>query len=58
MQNRETAEIFNTTPTGNMRATNYRFIPLIRMACTCIGNGDYDVDEMIKEVKNGYQSQI
>jgi len=54
MQNRETAKTFNTPPTGNMRATNYRFIPLIRMACTCIGNGDWDVGEMIKEVKNGY----
>lgn len=54
MQNRETSNIFNKPPTGNMRATNYRFMPLIRMACTCIGNGDWKVDEMIKEVKNGY----
>jgi len=54
MQNRETAKIFDTPSTGNMRATNYRFMPLIRMACTCIGNGDWDVNEMIKEVKNGY----
>ena len=54
MQNRETGKIFNKEPTGNMRATNYRFMPLIRMACTCIGNGDWHVDEMIKEVKNGY----
>ena len=54
MQNRETAKIFNTPSTGNMRATNYRFMPLIRMACTCIGNGDRDIGEMIKEVKNGY----
>ena len=54
MQNRETSEIFNTTPTGNMRATNYRYMPLIRMACTCIGNGDQNVDEIIKDVKNGY----
>ena len=54
MQNRETAKIFNTQPTGNMRATNYRFMPLIRMACTCIGNGDWKVAEMIKEVKSGY----
>ena len=54
MQNRETAKIFNVPPSGNMRATNYRFVPLIRMACTCIGNGDWDVQEMIKEVKNGY----
>ncbi len=54
MQNRETGKIFNEEPTGNMRATNFRFMPLIRMACTCIGKGDWDVDEMIKEVKNGY----
>ncbi|MCZ6584269.1 MAG: TldD/PmbA family protein, partial [Thaumarchaeota archaeon] len=54
MQNRETAQIFNTPSTGNMRAASYRFMPLIRMACTCIGNGDWNVDEMIKEVKNGY----
>jgi len=54
MQNRETAKIFNTPATGNMRATNYRFIPLIRMACTCIGNGDWSVNEMIKGGKNGY----
>ena len=54
MQNRETSQVFNSAPTGNMRATNYRFMPLIRMACTCIGNGDWDVDEIIKEVKHGY----
>ena len=54
MQSRETAQIFNSAPTGNMRASNYRFMPLIRMACTCIGNGDRDVEEMIKEVKCGY----
>jgi TldD protein len=54
MQNRETSEIFNTMPTGNMRATDYRFMPLIRMACTCIGNGDQSVNEIIKDVKNGY----
>ncbi|AFS83039.1 TldD/PmbA family protein [Candidatus Nitrosopumilus sediminis] len=54
MQNRETSKIFNSIPTGNMRATNYRFMPLIRMACTCIGNGDWEVNEMIKGVKHGY----
>ncbi len=54
MQNRETSQIFKSVPTGNMRATNYRFMPLIRMACTCIGNGDWDVNEMVKGVKHGY----
>lgn len=54
LQNRETAEIFNENPTANMRASSYRFMPLIRMACTCIGKGEWDPDEMIKGVKNGY----
>jgi len=54
LQNRETSEIYGKSPTGNMRATNYRFVPLIRMACTCIGSGDWKQEEMIKEVKNGY----
>ena len=54
MQNRETAEIFDSNPTANMRATSYKFMPLIRMACTCIGPGDFNPDEMIKDVKNGY----
>ncbi len=52
-QNRETASHFNTNPTANMRATSYKFLPLIRMACTCISPGDWDKDEMIKETKNG-----
>jgi TldD protein len=54
MQNRETAINLDSVPTGNMRATNYRFMPLIRMACTCIGNGDRNVNEIIKDVKHGY----
>ena len=54
MQNRETAIDFDSAPTGNMRATNYRFMPLIRMACTCISNGDMNVNEIIKDVKHGY----
>ena len=54
MQNRETSMIFGSQPTGNMRATNYRFMPLIRMACTCIEAGDWQPEEMIKDVKNGY----
>jgi len=54
MQSRETAKIFDEKPSGNMRATSYRFMPLIRMACTCIGKGDWNKDEMISEVKNGF----
>jgi TldD protein len=54
LQNRETAEEFDTKPTANMRATSYKFMPLIRMACTCIDKGDWDPQEMIKDVKEGF----
>ena len=54
LQNTETSEIFNTAPNANMRATSYKFMPLIRMACTCIDKGDWKPDEIIKDVKSGY----
>ena len=54
MQSRETAEIFHSSPTANMRATSYQFMPLIRMACTCIDKGDWKPEEIISEVKNGF----
>ena len=54
LQNRETAEIFDDKPSANMRATSYKFMPLIRMACTCIDKGDWEPQEMIKEVKQGF----
>lgn len=54
LQNRETAVEYDVEPTANMRATSFRFIPLVRMACTCIEPGDWSTEEMIKETKNGY----
>ncbi len=54
MQNRETALEYETEPTANMRATSYRFMPLIRMACTCIEPGDWNPEEIISGVKSGY----
>ncbi len=54
LQSRETAEIFKTKPTSNMRASGYRFMPLLRMACTCIDEGNWNPQEMIKDVKNGF----
>lgn len=54
MQSRETAALFDAPPNSSMRATGYSFMPLIRMACTCIEPGDWNPDEMIKDVRNGY----
>jgi len=54
MHSRETASIFGVEPNASMRATSYSFMPLIRMACTCIEKGDWDPQEMIKDVRHGY----
>lgn len=54
MQSRETAMLFDAVPNSSMRATGYSSMPLIRMACTCIEPGNWNSDEMIKDVKNGY----
>ncbi len=54
MQSRETASLFDTEPNSSMRATGYSFMPLVRMACTCISPGNWDPAEMIKDVKNGF----
>ncbi|RDJ32681.1 MAG: TldD/PmbA family protein [Crenarchaeota archaeon] len=54
LQNNETSKIFEVESNANMRATSYKFMPLIRMACTCIDKGDWNPDEIIKDVKSGY----
>lgn len=58
LQSRETAahRFYDkaTKPTANMRAASYEFVPLIRMACTCIKPGSYSTDEMIGSIKDGY----
>lgn len=54
MHSRETAVKFNREPNSGMRATGYEFMPLIRMACTYINAGDWNYNEMIKEIKDGY----
>ncbi len=54
MHSRETASIFGVESNSSMRAASYSFMPLIRMSCTCIERGDWEPDEMIKDVKHGY----
>jgi TldD protein len=54
LHNRETAAEFEVEPTGNARAFEYSDEPLIRMRNTYIEPGDYELDEMIKDVDYGY----
>lgn len=54
MQNRETAHKFNTEPTGNARAEDFRVEPIIRMRNTFMDPRDHTFEELIEEVKFGY----
>jgi len=54
MHNRETAAKMDMKPTGNARAQDFRFPPLIRMRNTCFEKGDYGFEELLEDVKFGY----
>ncbi|MBT8171514.1 TldD/PmbA family protein [Candidatus Bathyarchaeota archaeon] len=54
MQNRETAKKLNMEPTGNARAENFRFEPIIRMRNTYLKPGNYSFEELIEDVDFGY----
>jgi TldD protein len=54
MHSRETAQKFNTNPTGNMRAEDFRVEPIIRMRNTLMEPKDYSFEELIEDVKFGY----
>ncbi len=54
MHNRETAQKFNTEPTGNARAEDFRVEPIIRMRCTYMAPRDRTFEELFEGVKFGY----
>ncbi len=54
MHNRETAQKFNTVPTGNARAEDFRVEPIIRMRNTFMSPKDHSFEELIEDVKVGY----
>jgi len=53
LHSRETAKAFGVEPNGAMRASSYLFAPLIRMTNTYIEPGDWKLDEMLEDVKEG-----
>lgn len=53
LHSRETAAKLGEQPTGNARAIDYRFPPIVRMRNTCIAPGDASFEDMIKDVKLG-----
>lgn len=54
MHNRETAQKFNTQPTGNARAEDFRVEPLIRMRNTYFAPRDYSFEELLEGIREGY----
>jgi TldD protein len=54
MHSRETAQKLGAKPTGNMRAEDFRFEPIIRMRNTFMQPRDYSFEELIEDVKFGY----
>ncbi len=50
---RKSASLLNTTPQGNGRRESYAHVVQPRMSNTYFEPGDYDIEEMISEIKEG-----
>lgn len=53
LHSRETAAKMGEEPTGNARATGYRYQPIVRMTNTAIEQGETPFEEMIKDIELG-----
>ncbi len=53
LHSRETAAKMNEPPTGNARAIDYHYPPIVRMTNTLIEPGSVSFDDMIGEIKEG-----
>jgi len=53
LHSRETAKKMNELPTGNARAINYRFPPIVRMTNTYIEPKTATFDDIIGDIKEG-----
>ena len=53
LHSRETAGLMNEEISGNARALNYSFKPIVRMTNTIIENGQYSFEEILDSVKDG-----
>ena len=53
LHSRETAAKMGEVPTGNARAINHRFPPIVRMTNTIIEPGEASFDDLISEIQLG-----
>ncbi|MBN2386887.1 MAG: TldD/PmbA family protein [Anaerolineales bacterium] len=53
LHSRQTAAKMGESASGNARAINYRFAPIVRMTNTAIENGSTSFEDMIKDIQLG-----
>lgn len=53
LHDRISAQYYNVEPTGNGRRQSFRYVPIPRMRCTYMENGDYSEEEIVASVKKG-----
>jgi TldD protein len=53
LHSRETAQKMGEKPTGNARATGYRYPPIVRMTNTAIERGDTSSADLIRDIELG-----
>ena len=53
IHNRRTASILNSVPKGNGRRESFAHPVFVRMSNTYFEPGDYNIEEMVSEIKNG-----
>ena len=53
LHSRHTAPLMGEEPTGNSRALNHTFIPIVRMTVTYIEPGDKTFEELLEGINNG-----
>ncbi|MBM4452669.1 MAG: TldD/PmbA family protein, partial [Chloroflexi bacterium] len=53
LHSRETAAMMREKPTGNARAINYRYPPIVRMTNTFIEPGKVSFEDMLSEINEG-----
>jgi len=53
LHDRETAAAFHTTATGNTRRADFLSRPFVRMTNTYVEPGDWSLEELVREAKNG-----
>ena len=53
LHSRETAAKMKEKPTGNARAINYRYPPIVRMTNTYIEPGSVSFEDMLSDIKEG-----